>query len=283
MNKSSIKGRLERLFEDPTGKGWINNRIGNTMSFAAYDATDLNNQEMTEFSQILLLCLKKLAGVWNHFDRYCRLEDNLIEREKNKEIDNINISDKIFSDDLFLEFDEFLVQIKSSLDYLVKIPKPIVGKNHWNLRTFGDKGEKVSKELRNLTKEFKELAEIIIEKVINKNQPWLNHVIEARDKLNHYFEGCISFERFSVYKPNESEVVYVPAWSRKQSIRDFMKIVWWHLIFFVEDFIAFFLTFRMYPYYSFSRVSAKIETDESPWKLKKDINLFIQWVTQNHK
>ena len=33
------------------------------------------------------------------------------------------------SEDLFMEFDGFLVQVKSTLDYLVKIPIPIFGKN----------------------------------------------------------------------------------------------------------------------------------------------------------
>src|SRR5262249_47581245 len=55
-----------------------------------------------------------------------------------------------YSQELYLEFDEFLVQYKSSLDYLAKLPATLLGWNKWNRRTFGERGKRIIKMLRSV-------------------------------------------------------------------------------------------------------------------------------------
>ena len=70
------------------------------------------------------------------------------------------------SQELFLEFDEFLVQVKSTLDHLVKVPMVFLGKNRWSLNTFGDKGDSVIKALsHNLPSSQKKFSSQLISTV----------------------------------------------------------------------------------------------------------------------
>ena len=140
-----------------------------------------------------------------------------------------------------IEFDEFLVQLKSSLDYLVKIPVPIFGPRVWSLQTFGEKGEKVVKALKqNLPGADRSRAKFLADYVIQKSKPWLTAVIEARDRFNHLIGGTVVPEQFMVYavKNAESGIVELrrPMWSPDQSVRAFMEVVWDNLIRFFEDF-----------------------------------------------
>jgi hypothetical protein len=85
--------------------------------------------------------------------------------------------------------DEFLVQFKSTLDYLVKLPVPLVGRR-WNLSTVGERGGSVRKALkRNLPKEYARTAKMVEEQVLDLHKPWLEMAIEARDRLNHFLDG----------------------------------------------------------------------------------------------
>jgi hypothetical protein len=97
---------------------------------------------------LLILIARKMVSVWNHLDKYHHEEKRLIEGFQSGAMTHFD-----FSQVLFNEFDEFTVQIKSTLDHLVKIMIPMVGKK-WNLRTFGNKGEDVLKALkRNICQE----------------------------------------------------------------------------------------------------------------------------------
>jgi len=62
--------------------------------------------------------------------------------ENSPPLEKLDIQHIIYSQDLFLEVDEFVVQVTSTLDYLAKLPLAIIGKNNWPyLRTFGSKGQ----------------------------------------------------------------------------------------------------------------------------------------------
>ena len=73
-------------------------------------------------------------AIWIHFDRFAKE----VERLKTEfpiydaqKTDNLAIH---YSQELYLEFDEYLVQYKSSLDYLAKLPATLLGWNKWNPR-----------------------------------------------------------------------------------------------------------------------------------------------------
>jgi hypothetical protein len=64
---------------------------------------------------------------WRHLEKYCQVEDALVEAErKNVPLEKLDIQHIINSQDLFLEVDEFLVQLKSTSDYLAKLPVAII-------------------------------------------------------------------------------------------------------------------------------------------------------------
>jgi hypothetical protein len=146
--------RFMDLFQDPTPNGLINQRYVQTMMQLA-ELTDLKPGEKEKFINLVLLVGKKLVATWKHYHNYSTLENELIEHAKAGEvIDNQSIQRISYSQNLYLEMDEFLVQFKSTLDYLVKVPVPLVGKR-WNLTTFGERGGTVRKALRrNLPKEI---------------------------------------------------------------------------------------------------------------------------------
>lgn len=244
--------------------------------YALAEYTDLTDDERQHLLQNLVLLGHKLASVWIHLDRYQTVEDRLIAEAEQTVLDpSSEVWEVAHSQDLFLEFDEFLVQVKSSLDYLVKIPVPILGAKRWSLSTFGDKGEKVVQALRrNVPKPKQHLAEGIIG-FLKNHRPWLEDAIRARDGLNHYLDGIIPFERFSVYRDPTTEpgTIRIPMWNDEQSIRELMGVVWENLIFLVEDFAVGFLSFRVQPGLGFFHNPPEPGSVRSPWVVKTERQL----------
>ena len=127
------------LFSDPTN-GYIQNRIGITLFSIINKHTGLTDSEKRCFLKYLIVCEKKMACVWRHFKNYTDYENNYIIKFQECNIVN-GFSDVEYSNELFCDFDVFLVQIKSTLDCVSKIPKCLLG-NEWTIRTFANKGKK---------------------------------------------------------------------------------------------------------------------------------------------
>ena len=177
--------RAVKLFQDPTPNGIICQRFVPQLLELA-KSTDFSDDEANLFLRILILVAKKLAFVWKHKSAFQQLEKKLVAELTARGEQGQMPQGQDSSEDLFMEFDEFLVQVKSTLDYLVKIPVPIVGQNIWSLRTFGEKGDRVRRALKNLPKQYRAKAAIINTRLIQAHKDWLHMVIEARDKQNHY-------------------------------------------------------------------------------------------------
>jgi len=254
----------KKVFEDPTPNGIVNLRYVQHF-FTLSLSTTLDDSEREQFFRILLLVAKKLVSVWRHKDAFQRIEEQLIgeckPNDKTSPVFTIETSQ-----DLFLEFDEFLVQVKSELDYLVKLPIPIFGRKTWNLRTFGGKGEDVMKVLRrNLGKSRKPQVDGIQKMLFDTNRDWLQATIHARDKINHDIDGGISFEDFAVFCHPESEVIHRPMWSQGQTVSAFLDVIWANLFRFTEDFTAMFLFFRHRPGLTMYHGGAAMGLVKSPW------------------
>ena len=233
------------------------------------ELTDLKPDEKENFINMVLLIGKKLVATWKHYNIYSTLEDRFIEQAKAGEvIDNQSIRRINYSQDLYLEMDEFLVQFKSTLDYLVKLPVPLVGKR-WNLTTFGERGGTVRKALRrNLPKEYARTAKMVEEQVLDLHKPWLEMAIEARDRLNHFLEGGADFQAVVVLKmmKDGKEFIHVPMWDEQNSLRHVMEIVFHNPLKLVEDFTAGFLTARLKDEITLVHKPVDIGSIESPWR-----------------
>lgn len=258
---------LMKVFDDPTPNGVINQRLlHHTMKLLEH--TTLTQEEKQALFNLMLLIAKKLASVWKHMNEYKRAQGELI-RTENSKPDEPSILRIEVSQDLFMEFDEYLVQLKSTLDYLVHLPVPILGKKKWNLRSFGDKGKDVVNALRrNLPRDEQRVVEGVVKFLFDKRQEWLTGSIHARDKVNHYLDGGIPFEFFSVTKVGDPPKIRVPMWSKDQTIESFLDVSWHNLFVFVEDFIATFLYFRFEKGKVLFHGLSEFPSPISPWVVK---------------
>jgi len=280
MHKDKSQLVMKKIFDDPTPNGIINQRLIHHLITVLKDYADIKDDDGRKFFEMLILIGKKLAAVWSHYHDYLSIEDRLIEAaRKNPITQEKKIVQIDYSQELFFHFDEFLVQVKSCLDYLVKVPTVILGHSKWNLRTFGAKGNDVIKAIKNNVRgDYANMGKAVIY-IIRQNQPWLEMTIEARDKINHFLNGGINFEFFTVQliKNSEREQLRVPMWSNEQSIRQFMEIVWNNLFRFCEAFVVSWITFRLKKEFVFFHDAYDINSVKSPWTVitQKDMEAII--------
>lgn len=277
--------QLKTLFNDPTPDGYINLRYVIHMMSIAQNYTDFSDAEFNEFVKHLLLVGKKMVATWSHLNRYVQLEDALIEaEEKNPPIETLDIQHISYSQDLFLELDEFLVQLKSTLDYLAKLPLSIIGKKNWPyLRTFGDKGGMVIKALKNnVPKKWEKQAAMIEEMVFGEQGKWLEMAIASRDRSNHLKDGGVDAEVFLVAKTtvDGKEKVVVPMWLDNLTVREYMHHTWHNLMAFTEQFTVGFLVMRFKEGFGFVHIPKPAGAVASPIVVLPDnaINPVMQFM-----
>ena len=120
--------RNETIFVDPTPGAFIQNRYLHPLMSIAHEHTEMTEEEFREFAELAALVAKKLVSVWGHYRRYCEIEDELILQAKSGlPIESLEFQEIGYSQDLFLEVDEFFTQLKSALDYAAKLPRKIIG------------------------------------------------------------------------------------------------------------------------------------------------------------
>jgi hypothetical protein len=255
---------LEGLFQDPSTNGHINKRINNAFGLNL-DKVDLTQPEREQLWNLLILLSKKLATTWRHLDRYRRTEDDLVAKAQ---ATPLRIEGKRtgfdYSDELYAEFDGFLVQMKSSLDYLANVPRPVFGPG-WKPYSFGDKGDDIIKLLENNTPErFADRMPVVCD-LIRWNQDWLQEAIDLRDKVNHFQRGGVPYQYFRVHKEERDaqEVVRVPMWTESETVRDVLGDIWRKLMCFCEAFIGATLYMRLQPYWG---VRYEHHEDEGEWE-----------------
>ena len=260
------------VFKDPTGGG-INQRLllGWT---SLLQHTDLTEDEKAHLFRICNFIAVKLAAVYGHLRQYTAVEDELIARVRAAPPPTPPVVRVVeVSQELFLELDEFLVQLKSTLDYLVKIPIPILGRAHWNLRRFGNEGEDLRRVLeRNTPKEHREWAEGVIAQLIDRHKPWLQTAIGLRDELNHYLDGSIPIERFAVYceTPGDPASIRCPIWAGTTTLRAALETLWRNLFLLVEDFVPFFLDRRRHKGFAFYKHAEGADSTTPLWHCSLD-------------
>jgi len=256
---------LVKTFADPTPNGLIVQRLLKTF-YTLAPITDMDIKEGQLFMRSLNLTCRKLGSVWSHMDRFKKAQTESVEEMKRERENQPHAHIVDESHALFIEFDEFVVQLKSTLDYLAQIPVPIFGANRWRVNTFGDRGEGFLKTLRGCAPEKYGPGIAVIERhLFGENQKkWLDATIEARDKITHYQRGGVPPEAFAVFVDTNGDV-HLPEWATGQTVERFMEVVWPALVFYVEDFLALFLALRLRPGTVFVRKNFDPLTLESPW------------------
>lgn len=255
---------LVKVFDDPTPKGLVVGRVLRPfMMFSQF--TDMTDQEGQRFLQSLNLTCRKLGSVWSHMDRFRKAQAASVQdmRKEKERQPHVFLVDQ--SQTLFIEFDEFVVQVKSTLDYLAQIPVPLLGANRWKLNTFGGRGRRVLQALKGCAPEKYDGQVSVIERhLFGDHQKWLDMTIEARDRITHYQRGGVPPEAFGVYVDTDNSV-RLPEWSTDQTVEQFMEVVWQALVFYVEDFVALFLSLRLRPGTVFVRKNFDPVSPDTPW------------------
>jgi len=231
-----------QIFVDPSG-GIINKRIMFGITQLFMNGSDFTEKESQEMFNLLLVTSLKLTAVWKHKEAYVKLEDGLIATARAKPIDETqNVPVRLTTaQDLYLELDGLLVQFKSCLDHMIHVLHYSFHLNFASLTTFGDKGDKIITLLRNNVRgeKFKKVAAQIA-KIIEGNKEWLGRVIDLRDKINHYVDGGIGLDNFTVFvrKIDGVDTLYTPRMTADQTIRDLMATLFNNLIDFIEHFLG---------------------------------------------
>lgn len=227
------------VFDDPTPNTVILKRIVEFPMGVAAKCTDLKGEEMNDFIDLILLIARKMLSVYKHKEAYHADERRLEEKFKADPA-----TPRVHSQELFEEFDVFVVQIKSTLDHMVKIMRPMLGRK-WTMYTFADKGMGVLTSLqRNTGKHYVGRVKMMEAFVLTKrNFEWLEAVIATRDRANHNLDGGLKVETFAVFR-NPDSTVNVPMWTAEQRLATMMDITWENFFGLVEDFIMIALHFR---------------------------------------
>ena len=237
-----------QIFVDPTPNAVVQSRI----SLKAAEVLQVGNWSEDErhaafnFSRLIAL---KLVAVWHHVDRYRRRQDELREealRQPNDK-DGTGTVRFVTAQDLYIELDEFLVQVKSTLDYVAKAPVLVLGERGWMVGSFGEHGKKLVRTLKqNTPGSFRKSATVLV-LIIEENAPWLESLIGARDKVNHYLGGGLDPDLFTVsgIKDGEKIDIHVPMWSTEQSVLDMMDNGFEAVFHFVERFLCSVLASRL--------------------------------------
>ncbi|MBI1982649.1 MAG: hypothetical protein HYS61_00435 [Acidobacteria bacterium] len=251
--------RFSRLFEDPTPNGLLNSRFLKG-SLDISSRMELSQEEQEQVLVVLVLVARKLASMYQHKAKFQDVLASLVTRVEARRPPDPPFAEEIeLSQDLFIEFDEFLVQLKSALDHVVKVLVPILGARRWTIRTFAKRGDGVIRALESASpSEYRERSFAIIEHLIRPNQEWIQMSIDARDRLNHFLDGGISWEYFGVCQTAEG-VIQTPKWAADQTLDQLMEIVWANAFRFCEDFVAFSLAMRLPKAFALQRGPTALE------------------------
>jgi hypothetical protein len=202
IDATNLQNLVQRqMFEDPSG-GIFNKRLM-LQFFQMAQQTNMTEKERGDVFDLLYVITLKFVSVWTHDQRFAKRETEMIAASEADPIDRRqNKPMRIASgQELYIEWDGFLVQCKSVLDHMVKILHYTIGLKFSALTSFKDDGNGVIKVLKgNVGKNppgARKAAQLLIKHILN-NQVWLKGMIEARDRMNHFQHGGMSPMAFGV-------------------------------------------------------------------------------------
>lgn len=218
--------------------------------------SDIKEDDRKSIEELLVVIALKCLSIWRHDQRYEKYEGELITEAKKNPIDRRKPEPIVIAtaQELWIEFDGFLVQVKSVLDHMVHILHYTLDLNFSALSSFGDNGNKIINLLRkNVSGKVpgrQGSANLLIEH-IELNQWWLTAVIESRDRMNHYMHGGLSPLHFLValmIQADGTEKLYRPTFSPNRPVKEEMEVIFKSLLDFLEFFIGIALAPRMSGY-----------------------------------
>lgn len=215
------------------------------------------------FFKHAMSCMHKLSATKFHLENYRRQEKHQYKEATKLFKKNQNTTREAF--ELIFEFEAFLFQIKSSLDILVKLMIPILGKGIIKTATFGKKGDDLIKGLEQYKKKKDsniEAAENIINILKYHKSNWLEKTIKFRDELNHY-EALNDYKFMPRQLPTGEVIAEKPKFKGNNTLQ-YMDTVYSNNLILHQDFMV----------YSLSLIAPKafILMPQDPKEAKKTYN-----------
>ncbi len=253
IDPNNVQNIIHReVFSDPS-PGYFEDRIVRQFS-AMLGLSDLADKDRDSLFELLIVMALKFAAIWTHDDRYAELEKRLIAKAGDNPIDRrqIDVPIKITTaQGLYIEFDGFLVQVKSVLDHMINILHYTLGLKFSGLSTFGGNGDTIIRQLKNNVCAEppikRQVAQILVNH-ITINQGWLKGTIDTRDRMNHFMDGKLSPKSFAVALITDADGnqrLHRPQISNAQTVKDLMHIILHSTLDFVEHFMGHAMSVRM--------------------------------------
>jgi hypothetical protein len=218
--------------------------------------SNMTEGERADVFDLLHVIALKFAAIWTHDHRYEVREKELTAASEADPVDRRkNVPMRFASaQDLYIEWDGFLVQCKSVLDHMVNILHYTLGINFSSLTSFRNNGTGIINVLkRNVggTPPGKKKAAALLIKHIENNQDWLKGMIEARDRMNHFLHGGMSPMAFgvaSIIEKDGIQTLHRPMLTKDLILKDVMKTVMSNVLEFIEYFMGISIAVRMPDY-----------------------------------
>jgi hypothetical protein len=175
---------------------------------------------------------------------------------------------------LIFELEAFLLQVKSSLDMLVKLLLPVIGSGFVRTQTFGDKGDSVVKGLAQYRKKKSTntaAVDALLSLITRHKSNWLEVTVKLRDQLTHA-EGLRNY----YFRPHIKGGVVVDAIAPRlleQETLEIMKIVRRSNLEFHQDFMAFTLWLKLGPPFQLAREDPAVLSQLEP----QDVWRYVVW------
>lgn len=202
-----------------------------------YPKALLTTEEFDGFFEAMFSAMHKITATKYHLENYRRIEKEQF-REARRAFRRKSVRRRE-AFELIFELEAFLFQVKSSLDMMVKILDPILGKGAVSTQTFGACGDRVVKGLGQYKRRkgaSSEAVDRLIEICQADKHEWLELVVEVRDRLSHT-EGIRDFEFEPAHDAAGQVTAKCPQFSFMGTV-PFMELVYTNNLEFQQDFMS---------------------------------------------
>ncbi len=260
----------------------IQNKI---LNHIIYFGQNTKFHDHKEILQAFTSLCHKVNIVKYHLKRYKEVEKDieteLFESEHFIDHDGRVLIERI---ELTAEYESFLIQVKATLDILVKFLNIIYRNGQKNpikfQSTFSDGGKGVIKALENFLKHNQEDEDKLLELIrylksecfeYSDEEPkainWLITTINIRDRIAH-FRKSENFA-FQITYIGIDKTIIRPKLTQNQTVSEFFEIVYDNLLVFIQDFISLlFIPYLDKPLMAFTFKNEDVGSDAPRWYLQ---------------
>lgn len=195
------------------------------------------SEQKDRFFQHAFTVMHKLTDTKYHFENYKRLENEQYNHAKRQFKRNPHETREAI--ELIFEIEAFLFQVKSSLDMLVKLLRPILGDGVVKTKTYSKKGDDLINGLKQYKKNKNAIVEVVdmlIRLIEDHKLLWIQKVVELRDELNHD-KGLRDYKFLPQVLPNGNISVVKPKFKNMEAV-NFLSTVYSNNLIFHQNFMA---------------------------------------------